>query len=56
MRYAGRVPSSVTLVTSWKQTPAPIRITFWGALVIGIAAIALAVLLLVAWSNFNPLQ
>jgi hypothetical protein len=55
MRYAGHVQSSVTLVTSWKQTPAPIRITFWGALVIGLAAIALAILVLVAVSNFSPL-
>jgi hypothetical protein len=38
-------------VTSWKQTPVSIRITFWGALVIGIAAIALAVLVLFAWSR-----
>lgn len=36
---------------SWKQTPAPVRITFWGALVVGIAAITLAILLFVAVSN-----
>jgi hypothetical protein len=38
---------------SWKQTPAPIRITFWVALVVGIAAITLALLLFVAVSNFS---
>jgi hypothetical protein len=38
---------------SSKQTPAPIRITFWVALVVGIAAITLALFLFVAVSNFS---
>src|SRR5215468_3648300 len=33
---------------SWKETPAPIRITFWVALVFGVAMITLTILVLVA--------
>lgn len=43
----------MTQLTSWKQTPAPIRIIFWGALVVGIAMIALAIWLLVEVSSIS---
>src|SRR5262249_37428946 len=54
-RYCRALRNVPLLLMSWKQTPAPIRITFWVALVVGIAAITLAILLLVAVSNFSPL-
>jgi len=37
---------------SWKQTPAPIRITFWVALVLGVGMITLTILELLALRDF----
>jgi len=37
---------------SWKETPAPIRITFWVALVVGVATITLTILVLLALRDF----